>query len=129
MKKNKKENEFLEQLKKVPIVQVSCDMVNISRNSVYKWKKQDAKFSKAMDEALVEGENFINDMGEAQLLNLIKEKSWPALAFWLKHRNPKFRERVEITNVTEDDHLSPEQEAQVKKALELGSIIKTNNKK
>ena len=126
MKKDKKKDEFLEQLKKVPIVQVSCDMVNISRNSVYRWKKEDMEFSKAMDDSLKVGEDFINDMGEAQLLNLIKEKSWPALAFWLKHRNPKFRDKIEVTTKIDNDTLTPEQEAIVKKALELSNSNNEN---
>jgi len=100
MKKSKTKDLFLEQLKKVPIIQISAEKVGLSRNSIYRWRNTDEKFADDMDQALQEGEDFINDMSEGQLLNLIKEKSWPALAFWLKHRNPKFKEKVEITTKT-----------------------------
>jgi hypothetical protein len=96
MKKNKKKTEFLEQLKKVPIILVACEKTNLSRNTVYRWKKEDTLFSKAMDEAVEEGEDLVNSMCESQLLSMIKDKEWSALSFWLRHRNPKFRDRVEI---------------------------------
>jgi hypothetical protein len=81
-----------------------------------------------VEEALSEGEDFINDMGETQLLNLIKEKSWPALSFWLRHRNPKFKNKIEVTTKNEkDEPLTPEQEAVVREALRL-SIININKK-
>lgn len=124
MKKNRVKDKFLESLKKVPIVQISCEKVGVSRNSVYRWRNGDKKFAEEMDLAMAEGEAFINDISEGQLLNMIKEKSWPALAFWLRHRNPKFRDKVEITTKVVDEKLTPEQEEIVRKALELGSIIK-----
>ncbi len=126
MKKNKIK-QFLDELKKIPIVQVAAENVGISRNSVYRWKKHDEKFAKAMDEAMTEGEAFINDMSENQLLVLIKEREWPAISFWLRHRNPKYKDKVEVTAKIMDEKLTPEQEEVVRKALELGSIIKIDN--
>ena len=40
-----------------------------------------------MEEALPEGEAVINDISETQLLTLIKEKNWPAIAFWLRTKS------------------------------------------
>lgn len=123
MKKNKKQSEFLEQLRKIPIVSVAAEKTGLSRNSIYRWKRDDKEFEEAMEGALAEGEALINDMSESQLLSLIKDKSWQAISFWLRHRNPKFRERVEVTAKIEDSEvLTPEQEALVRKALELASI-------
>lgn len=124
MKKNKIRDSFLEQLKKVPIIQVACEKVGISRNSIYRWKNEDEKFKQAMEEALAEGEALVNDMSESQLLSLIREKNWPAISFWLRHRNPKFKDRVEITTKNGDDEkLTPEQEHTVRESLKLASII------
>jgi len=124
MKKNKKQDEFLEQLRKIPIVQVACEKVGLSRNSVYRWRKADAAFRKSMEEALAEGEELVNDMSESQLLSMIKEKNWSAVSFWLRHRNPKFRERVEITaNIqSSQNELTPEQQETVNEALRLASL-------
>ncbi len=124
MKKNRVKDKFLESLKKVPIVQIACEKIGVSRNSVYRWRNQDEKFLEDMDLAMAEGEAFINDISEGQLLNMIKEKSWPALAFWLRHRNPKFRDKVEITTkIKHNDELTPEQEATVREALKLASHV------
>lgn len=121
MKKIKKEDEFLEQLRKIPIVQVACEKTGISRNSVYRWRKEDSEFAKQMDDALAEGEALVNDMSESQLLSMIRDKNWPAISFWLRHRNPKFRDKVEVTTKYEGGKqpLSTEQEALLKKALLL----------
>ena len=128
-KKNKIKNIFLEELKKIPIVLVACEKSGISRNSVYRWKKEDEDFSEIMDEALAEGEALINDMSESQLLTLIKEKNWQAISFWLRHRNPKFRDKLEVTSKVEDSgELTPFQAEIVNKALQLAKILPINNK-
>ena len=128
MKKNKFKDTFLENLRTVPIVEVSANKAGISRKSIYKWRKSDKKFATDMDEAMTEGVEFINDMSEGSLLNLIKEKSWPALAFWLKTRNPKFKDKVEVTTKVEQETLTAEQEILVKKALAFGISNNSKNK-
>jgi hypothetical protein len=128
-KKKKVRNIFLTELKKVPIVQVACEKTGISRNSIYRWKREDKNFSKAMDEALAEGEALVNDMSESQLLTLIKEKNFSAIRFWLNHRNPRFRDKVEVTSKLDDSgELTPSQTAIVHKALQLADILSNNNK-
>ena len=124
-KKNKVKDSFLEELKKIPIVQVACEKTGISRNSIYRWKREDKEFSKSMDKALTEGEDLVNDMSESQLLTLIKEKNFSAIRFWLNHRNPKFKDKVELTTKVDvnDEELTPAQQEVVRKAFDLASII------
>jgi len=124
MKKNKSQEQFFEELKKVPIIQVACEKTGLSRNSVYRWRKEDKDFLEKMDQAISDGVDFVNDMSESQLLTLIKEKSWPAISFWLKHRNSKFKERIEIEGgIKVIEELSPEKSEQVKNALTLANLI------
>lgn len=129
-KKNKVKDSFLEELKKIPIVQVACEKTGISRNSVYRWRKEDEEFTKEMDQALTEGEALVNDMSESQLLTLIKEKNFSAIRFWLNHRNPKFKDKVEVTTRIglDDDVLTPEEEKVLKRALELAVFTNPNKK-
>ena len=124
MKKNKLQDLFLEQIRKIPIVQVACEKAGIARSSVYRWRDEDEEFRKKLEEALAEGEALVNDMGESQLLSLIREKSWQAISFWLRHRNPKFRDRVEINaNIqAPQNELTPEQQEVVNEALRLASL-------
>ena len=125
MKKDKIRDLFLEQIRRLPIVQVACEKVSISRNSVYRWKNEDEEFRKQLDEALIEGEALVNDLSESQLLSLIKDKNWSAISFWLRHRNPKFKERIEITAKIEppQEKMTPEEKAIVTEALRLSSLI------
>ncbi len=122
MKKNKFQKQFLDELRKVPIVQVACEKTGLSRNSVYRWRNEDAEFRKAMEEAIVEGEELVNDMSEGQLLTLIKEKNWSAISFWLRKRNPKFKDRIEVEVAPKQEELTPEQEETVREALRLASM-------
>lgn len=125
MKSNDTKKLFLENLKKVPIIQVACEKAGVSRATVYRWRDKDKKFRKTLNEALSEGESLINDMGESQLISLMKEKNFSAIRFWLNHRHDKFKERVEITTKSEEqEKLSPEQQRIVKEALKLASFGK-----
>lgn len=123
MKKNKLQDKFFEELKNIPIVQVACEKTGVSRNSVYRWKKEDKSFSKKMDQAMSDGVAFVNDMSESQLLTMIKEKNWSAISFWLRHRNDNYKEKIEITTKEEDEQLTPAQKKIIKNALSLGARI------
>jgi len=125
MKKDRIKDLFLDQIRKVPIIEVACERVGVARSSIYRWIDEDKEFDKKLKEALAEGETMINEMSETQLISLIKEKNWAAISFWLRHRNPKFRERLEVTASLQapQDKLDPEQEATVRKALQLASLL------
>jgi len=123
MKKNKSAKEFLLELAKVPIVQVACEKTGLSRNTVYRWRKDDTNFANKMDKALVDGVALVNDMSESQLLTLIKEKNFPAVRFWLNKRHPAYRDKLEVERTEQIDELTPEQEATVRQALEMARII------
>ncbi|MFA6348112.1 MAG: helix-turn-helix domain-containing protein [Candidatus Paceibacterota bacterium] len=127
MKKNKFQELFLLELEKVPIVQVACEKTNLSRNTVYRWRKEDLSFAKKMDESLSKGVALVNDMSETQLLTLIKEKNWPAISFWLKHRNDNYKNKLEITTKEDDERLTPSQAKVVKQALRLAAITKSKS--
>lgn len=114
MKKDRLQEKFLEELKQMPIVRVACKRSGISHNSVYRWRNEDPHFASLMDDALAEGEDFINDLSESQLLVLIREKQFAAIRFWLTHRHSKYKKQVEET--TNDEYDSD----QVIQALGLG---------
>lgn len=127
MKKSKYQDQFLDELRKVPIVQVACEKTALSRNSVYRWRKEDPAFAKRMDEAMADGVALVSDMSESQLLTLIKEKNWPAISFWLRHRNDNYKNKLEITTKDDPEELTPSQAKIVKKALKLANITKSRS--
>jgi len=124
MKRDKLKNALIEQLKEMPIVQITCKKLGISRASYYRWR-QDPEFAKAADTAIIEGEALITDMSESQLISLIRDRNFQALQLWLRHHHPKYSNKVEVTghlNVKEEP-LTPEQEELVKKALGLAGLL------
>jgi hypothetical protein len=127
MKKPKYSKQFLEELKKVPIVQVACEKAGVSRNTVYRWKREDKDFEKEFEKAMADGVAFVNDMSESQLLTLIKEKNFSAVRFWLNKRHPAYKEKVEIINKHELPELTDIQKETIKQALELSNVIKQNH--
>lgn len=54
MKTDKNKELVIQQLKKTPIVQVSCEKVGIGRATFYRWKQEDQDFATMADEALLE---------------------------------------------------------------------------
>lgn len=127
MKKSKLQDQFFEELAKVPIVQVACEKTAISRNSVYRWRKEDSAFAKKMDKALADGVALVNDMSESQLLTMIKEKNWHAISFWLRHRNDNYKNKIEITTKEDSEALTPSQAKVVRQALKLAAITKSKS--
>jgi len=125
MKTEKQKQLLLEQLRKTPIVEIACEKASVSRATYYRWRKDNPEFTKSADEAIIDGESFINDMSESQIISLIKEKNWPAISFWLKHHHPKYGNKVEVTGNLNfrEESLTPEQEKLVNKALELAGLL------
>jgi len=127
-RQSKSKLAILEQLKKVPIVQVACEKSCVGRATYYRWRQEDEQFSKEADESLTAGSLLVNDMAESQLMSAIRDKNLTAIIFWLKHHHAKYATRVEVTAQLKnmDEKLSPEQEALVTKALQLASLIPTD---
>lgn len=90
MKRNKK-SRFLRELENIPIVQTACEKIGISRNTVYRWKKEDPDFSKEFEERMEIGGDLVSDVAESHLLKAIqKGESW-ATRYWLSRLSKKFR--------------------------------------
>lgn len=127
MKKDRTQALFLEHLKKIPIVQVAVEKAGIARSTVYKWRDEDPAFRADMEAAIKEGEAMLNDLGENQLYALMLERHWPSIQFWLKHRNPKFKEKLEIAGTfTHTRKLTDEQKDNIRMALRRGKLSNLN---
>ena len=122
-KKDKTKELVIEQLRKTPIIETACQKIDISRMTFYRWKEEDGKFAKRVDEALLNGRLLVNDLAESQLINAVKDRNFSAIAYWLQHHHPSYKTRIEIEGVVNTIHeLSPEQEQLMKKAFELAGI-------
>lgn len=121
MKSLKEKQLLLDLLKKTPIIQNCCEKLNINRATFYRWKTKDKIFSKQVDEALAEGNNFVNDFCENQLISAIKDGNLQAISLWLRTHNSTYSNKIEVINKNkvDDEKLNPEQEKLITKALEM----------
>lgn len=128
-RQQKDKENLLEQLKKFPVIQISCLKAGVSRSSFYRWKESDKEFAVAVEKAMEEGINSINDLSETRLIEMIQNRNFSAIYLWLRTHSAKYANKVEITHVKDDDEeLSPEQAVIVKEALRLAAFDKTYGK-
>ncbi len=114
----------LEQMRKTPIIQMVCEKTGVARASYYRWRKSDPAFSRAADEALLEGVLLMNDMAESQLLSAVRDGNMTAILFWLRSRHSAYGNKLELQATVEhkDRTLTPEERAMIRKALKLGGF-------
>ncbi|HVU06639.1 MAG TPA: hypothetical protein VHE10_02530 [Candidatus Paceibacterota bacterium] len=120
-KTDKNKEILLEQFRKTPVIQIACEKTGVSRMTYYRWLKEDKEFEKLALEALAEGKLMVNDLAESQLISAIKDKNMTAIMQWLRHHHPEYKNKLEVTAVTRQEELTPEQEALVREALRLAS--------
>lgn len=116
---------LLEQLRKIPVVEVSCQKTGISRATYYRWRAEDKHFEKESDLAIKEGRELGSDMAESQILKAIREGNLTAAFFWLRNHSKDYANKLEISTSTEIEELTPEQQETVKKALALSGLNET----
>lgn len=92
MKKTRKlVNTLLEQLESTGIIEISCEKVGISRNTFYRWVKEDKEFLEKVSEAMFLGTGRVNDIAVSNILAGIQAKDMKATMYWLGHRHPEFK--------------------------------------
>ena len=124
-RQSEQKTKLIEQLKRSPIIQAACQRIGIGRATFYRWRKDDAEFGKAVDEALITGTELVNDMAESMLIQAIREGNITAQIFWLKHHHPAYETRLRVDGrlTYETEALTPEQEQLVAKALTLAALL------
>lgn len=96
MKKDKVQKKFLEELENTPIIQHACVKCGISRNTYYRWCKEDPMFKILSEERIGIGVDLVNDVAENNLLQAIKRGEYQSTIYWLSHRNENYRKPLRI---------------------------------
>lgn len=115
----KQKSALLEELAKCPIVQVACERTSIGRATYYKWRENDVEFRRMSGKAIDEGEKFINDIAESQLIRKIKEGNMTSIIYWLKNNHKKYSERRYDEPTEGLGVLPPDQAKELVRALHL----------
>lgn len=115
---------IIQNLEKIPIIQVICEKLGISRATFYRWRESDTDFDKKVKEALNKGISLINDLAESKLLANIQDQNTTSIIFWLKNHHSAYREKLEVSTAKnlDDQKLTPEQQEAVKRALALAKL-------
>jgi hypothetical protein len=121
---------FLEELKKIPVIQVACERTGISRMTYYRWIKQSKTFKKDVEEAIKVGNEVVCDVAETQLLNLVKDGEFGAAKFVLQSLSKKYSSKVEVKHKVVQDELTDEEKQSVQEAIiklkNINNTIETN---
>jgi hypothetical protein len=119
----KDKQSLLDNFKQMPIIESACRKSNISRTSFYRWKREDKEFAKAVEEAMQEGIDLINDLSENQVISMIRDGHFQAAQLWLKTYHKRYKERLEISaTINPQEELSDEEAAVVREAMRLATI-------
>lgn len=100
-------NKLLEEVEKTGTIQIACDKNKISRNTFYRWMKEDKQFLEQVRHALALGVGLVSDVAISNILGGIKSKDMKATIFWLTHRHPDFR-RPYVHRIDADDLIAYE---------------------
>jgi hypothetical protein len=124
IKQERQKELIIEQLRKTPVIQIVCEKLAIGRTTYYRWRQEDKEFAQACDEALEDGCFMVNDLAESQLMAAIRDQNITAIMFWLKNHHVKYANKLDISGKLQiDEKLNEEQEAIVRKALQLASLM------
>ena len=113
--------KFIEAIAEIPVIEVACKKAGFGRTTHHRWIKEDEDFRRRSDEAVALGRERINDMSEAQIIQLIKKEKLPAIALWLKHNSPRYGGKAVRGPVTATPELSVQEEKLLKEALAMSS--------
>lgn len=121
----KDKKKLVEQLKKMPIVEVACKNLGLPRSTYYRWRQSDSKFAADCDEAIEQSTSMVSDMAESQLISAIRDKNMTAIIFWLKNHHPRYTARLLLEGRIrhETEVLTPEQEDLVMRALTMAGLL------
>ncbi|MFC1638842.1 hypothetical protein ACFL26_01055 [Patescibacteria group bacterium] len=129
LRQERQKKALVEQLGRVPVVQVACEKLGVGRATYYRWRADDPKFAAAADRAIADGRGLINDLAESQLLSAIRDRNMSAIVFWLKCHHADYATKLKVSGEVRHvpAELTPEQEEVVREALRLSMPADDNS--
>lgn len=84
-------NRLIEEIEKHGIIKSACDKYNVSRQSFYRWMKEDKEFLEMVNEASSLGVGEVTDVALGNVLTGIRNKDAGYTKYWLSHKHADFR--------------------------------------
>jgi len=136
MKTAKQKKILIEELEKNPVIGFASKKAGVARATYYRWLKRSKKFAEKAAKALEKGVFRINDLGQAQIILMMKDGNLTAIKFWLTYRDPAFSKKFQLMKYSKlddrkvnDGELTPEEQALIKRAIELDYSPQINKPK
>lgn len=89
--------EFTDLLETELTVKSVCKKLNLSRQTVYRWMKEDKSFDTAVKLAIKNAVLDINDDCESRVLSKIRNDDTNMIKFWLRYRHPDYKQSYIVT--------------------------------
>jgi hypothetical protein len=112
MKKHRKSKLFLEELRNTPVVSAVCKQLGLSRQTIFRWIKEDLDFKKEYEECMTQGIGNVNDLATSQTINKIKQGDSGMIKYWLSHNDDRFMKKPK-NNMVDIDFFNSSQERRV----------------
>lgn len=93
MKKYKVAQKIIKELEEIGIISIACKKVGLSRQSFYRWTKEDPDFADKIDVAMQMGVDSVNDLSESKLIANINSGNQKAIEFQLRNNHPRYKLR------------------------------------
>ncbi len=97
----KQDKEIKEQIIELLTTQLTiksvCSQLNLSRNSVYRWLKEDKGFAKEVKEAKKVCVQYLNDECESRVITKIMNDDSNMIKFWLRYRHEDYKQSYIVT--------------------------------
>ena len=90
MKRLKYSKKFLEEIKEIPIISAVAKKLGVSRNTIYRWRKEHPEFREALDKALNVGRDAVSDLAESQLIKNLQGGDMGAIKYWLGNNKTNY---------------------------------------
>lgn len=91
MKEYQKE-DVLKEIKNELTIKAVCKKLNLSRQTVYRWLKDDKSFKTELHKARKEAIDDMNDECENRVLNKIRNDDSGMIKFWLKYHHEDYKQ-------------------------------------
>ncbi len=120
MKKQQISQKVIEELSELPNVSLICKKLGISRQTFYRWKKEEADFAYDIEKSLECGVESISDLAESKLIENIKSGNQRSIEYWLNnHKKNYYRPRINLEVIKKSDALSFSEKQELLKLLNL----------
>jgi hypothetical protein len=89
-----------EELAHIPNISIVCKKVGITRQTFYRWRKEDRDFHRETEEYFNLGVDSVSDLAESKLIEKINQGDMKAITHWLDNNSRRYiKPRKAITDV------------------------------